>query len=101
MKLYDYQEEGVDFLIRHRRAYLADVPGLGKTAQALLAARALGSVPVVIAPASAVPVWWDEAKKWNCPLASVTSYTKLARTKPEIEHTQYLEPPFVNLDEAH
>lgn len=101
MKLYDYQEEGVDFLIRHRRAYLADVPGLGKTAQALLAARALGSVPVVIAPASAVPVWWDEAKKWNCPLASVTSYTKLARTKPEIVHTLYREPPLVILDEAH
>ena len=101
MKLYDYQEEGVDFLMRHRRAYLADVPGLGKTAQALLAAKALQSVPIVIAPAAAVPVWWDEAKKWDCPLADVISYTRLARIKPEIVNSLYRTTPLVILDEAH
>ena len=64
-RLYDYQLQGVDFLLANPRAYLADVPGLGKTAQALVAADRLDVKDVlVICPASAIPVWQQEVKTW-------------------------------------
>jgi SWI/SNF-related matrix-associated actin-dependent regulator 1 of chromatin subfamily A len=97
VKLYDYQEEGVRFLMDRRRAYLADVPGLGKTAQALLAAKRLGMNPVVVAPAVAVPVWYDEARKWDTSVTAI-SYTKLAM---DPDAAWLLQNDVVILDEAH
>src|SRR5688500_3167335 len=64
--LRDYQVEGIDFLVRRGRAILADEQGVGKTVQALVAARRL--VPdgriLVVSPKSAAGVWIAEAKKW-------------------------------------
>lgn len=66
MNLYPYQEEGARWLAEHRRAYLADVPGLGKTAQAITAASIVGAErPLVLCPASALPVWRAEIAKWS------------------------------------
>ncbi len=84
MKLYDYQEEGVLFLASRTRAYLADVPGLGKTAQALVAADKIDAKTIlVVCPASAVPVWKDEVRRWwpahMGRSMRVTSYNQLAQ----------------------
>lgn len=43
-KLRDYQAVGVQFLQTHKRRFLTDKPGLGKTLQAILAAK----LPVII-----------------------------------------------------
>src|SRR6478752_6314842 len=69
--LRPYQKLGVDWLRdglqAHRAVLLADDPGLGKTVQALTAARVLGSERVlVICPAGARRVWTQEISRW-CP----------------------------------
>jgi SNF2 family DNA or RNA helicase len=85
MKLYDYQEQGVQFLAARSRAYLADVPGLGKTAQAIMAARLIRARHImVVCPASAVAVWYDEIRKWwpdgrDRSQLVIRSYNQLAR----------------------
>jgi SNF2 family DNA or RNA helicase len=82
MKLFDYQEEGVRFLASRPRAYLADVPGLGKTAQAIMAARRIRARNIlVVCPASAIAVWRDEFRKWwpRTQRAEIVSYNKLAQ----------------------
>ena len=98
--LYDYQKAGVEFLAHRRRAYLADVPGLGKTAQALVAADLVDAKNiVVVCPASAIPVWQQEAKRWWRPhmgrRMTITSYGKLIRSDP------LGRLDLVILDEAH
>lgn len=100
--LYDYQKEGVEFLATRRRAYLADVPGLGKTAQALVAADLVDAKKIlVVCPASAVPVWQQEAERWWRPhmgrSLGVVSYAKLARN-PAPPDARF---DLVILDEAH
>ena len=64
--LRDYQKEGVRFLVTHARegAILADGMRLGKSAQALRAARALGGSTLVLCPGFVKGVWIREAKKW-------------------------------------
>jgi SNF2 family DNA or RNA helicase len=73
-----HQRAGVEFLKHRPRAALFDEPGLGKSAQALLAA----VEPVlVVAPAMILDggVWDDEIERW-CPGASVhqVSYSSLS-----------------------
>jgi SNF2 family DNA or RNA helicase len=102
MKLYDYQEEGVMFLANRARAYLADVPGLGKTAQALVAADKIDAKDIlVVCPASAVPVWKDEVRKWwpahMGRSMRVVSYNKLAQPGAIV----LTQMDLVILDEVH
>lgn len=50
----------------HRSYLLADEPGLGKTAQALLAANATGSYPLLVVVPNVVKVnWAREVEKWT------------------------------------
>ncbi|MBX3194380.1 MAG: DEAD/DEAH box helicase [Schumannella sp.] len=50
----------------HRTYLLADEPGLGKTAQALLAAEATGSYPLLVVVPNVVKVnWAREVQKWT------------------------------------
>jgi len=50
----------------HRTYLLADEPGLGKTAQALLAAEAAGAYPLVVVVPNVVKVnWAREVEKWT------------------------------------
>jgi SWI/SNF-related matrix-associated actin-dependent regulator 1 of chromatin subfamily A len=64
-RLREYQHEGADHLVRAGRAILADEPGLGKTAQALTAARELGVKRVlVVGPKTSAGVWDQESKIW-------------------------------------
>lgn len=75
LTLMPHQEEGIDWLQRTPRALLADEPGLGKSAQALLAA----VEPVlIISPAMLMGTWEDEIAKWRPDLDySWTSYSSL------------------------
>jgi len=60
--LMPHQAAGIEWLRERPRALLADDPGLGKTAQALLAA----TPPVlVVAPAMLAGTWRSEVEKWR------------------------------------
>jgi SNF2 family DNA or RNA helicase len=63
-KLYPFQREGVAWLASRDRGLLADAMGLGKTAQALMAAPP-GAPVLVVAPAAVKGVWRDEIRKWR------------------------------------
>ena len=62
--LYPFQKKGVEFLALHDHALLADVPGLGKTIQALLALPENQRV-LIICPACVKYNWRDEAQMWR------------------------------------
>lgn len=66
MEIRDYQLDGIELLTTHRRALLADEPGLGKTMQALLSMRYL--VPegriLIVATGDALGVWQEEIRLW-------------------------------------
>lgn len=65
MKPYPYQIEGSEWLASRRYAYLADEMGVGKTVQAILAARRVGATRIlVVCPASVRSVWERESKAW-------------------------------------
>lgn len=65
-ELRDYQREAVDFFKAHAfRALLADGPGVGKSAPALVTVVENDLFPaLVVAPASVVLNWRREAKRW-------------------------------------
>lgn len=65
-QLYPYQEEGVDWLAGRYRGLLADEPGLGKSAQVVVAAdRVCASSILIIPPAAVRLVWRDQINKWS------------------------------------
>lgn len=71
MKLLDFQRPGVAFLVRNKRAILADPPGLGKTAQLIRTLQVLaetGQNPfpaLVVCPNSLKSSTWSfELAKW-------------------------------------
>lgn len=55
--LYDFQREGVEYLVKHGGGFLWDDPGLGKTRQAIVAAKRLGGPVLVVCPNS-LKRWW-------------------------------------------
>lgn len=58
---FGYQLEGAAFLAARRRALLCDEMGLGKSGQAVMAARRIGAERVlVLCPAAVVPNWHRE-----------------------------------------
>jgi len=63
-ELYPYQREGVKFLKRTPNALLADAPGLGKTAQAVLAA-AKGDKVIIVCLATMAINLRNEILKWR------------------------------------
>lgn len=64
--LREYQKTGVSFLIAHAEegALLADDLGLGKTSQALRAARALRARTLVVCPSFVRHVWEEQGPQW-------------------------------------
>lgn len=64
LKPLPYQTEGISFLKSNKVALLADDPGLGKTAQALLALPKRAAV-LVLCPKVAKGVWKAELAKWR------------------------------------
>jgi SWI/SNF-related matrix-associated actin-dependent regulator of chromatin subfamily A-like protein 1 len=67
--LFPYQEEGVEFLIQPRRnpnVALFDLPGIGKTAQAIVACDRINAQRlIVICPAVARVNWQRELDGWQ------------------------------------
>lgn len=65
-ELFDYQKEGVDWLASKTHAYLADMMGLGKSAQAIIAADQIGAKNIlVICPANLRINWEREFEKFS------------------------------------
>jgi SNF2 family DNA or RNA helicase len=65
LTLRPYQIEGRDFLAARRFALLADEMRVGKTPQAILAAREIGADRlIIVCPAIAVPQWSAELRRW-------------------------------------
>lgn len=65
-RLYPFQKEGVRFLSEARTALLADDVGVGKTAQALVAAQFIGARKIlVICTASIKYDWKSRAVSWG------------------------------------
>lgn len=71
MKLLDFQRPGVAFLVRNKRAILADPPGLGKTAQLIRTVQVLAEMgqnpfpALVVCPNSLKTSTWSvELAKW-------------------------------------
>lgn len=97
--LYPHQPEGVTFLSERDRAYLADVMGLGKTIQAILAAVRTGARRVlVIAPASTIPNWEREWAEWGSDaLFAAVSYS----SQKKLGLAERQDWDVVILDEAH
>ncbi len=63
--LRPFQVAGVRYLLEHRRAFLADEQGLGKTVQALATLEVDDAFPaVVVCPASMKLTWEREAGIW-------------------------------------
>ena len=64
MQLYGYQRIGAKFLASRQRALLADGMGLGKTIQAITAAKDVGANSIaVVAPAIARTMWGRELER--------------------------------------
>lgn len=64
--LFSYQSEGTAFLEAHKYACLWDDPGLGKTAQVLVAASRLACKRIlVVCPALARQNWARETRLWS------------------------------------
>ena len=124
--LYPYQQTGVEFLRKHRRAILGDEMGLGKTAQVLTALPTgrtvtslatgrkvvLGPNPrtVVVCPASVRHVWANEAALWRPDLTvDVVETGKHAPTSADLTVISYdlfgrvrlPRPATIVCDEAH
>lgn len=126
--LYDYQEDGVNFLLNRRKALLADEMGLGKTAQVLTTISRGGPNQriIVVCPASVRGVWQRESSVWApeyrgtiltgkgsfrlpapgeiviVSYESLPDFRKDARKYPHVEIPRLRESPItVIADEAH
>lgn len=97
MNPYPHQIEGRDWLAAHRRGYLADACGLGKTVQAFLALEP-GSRALVVTTASSVPQWWEEQETWA---RGWLDLTVLSYASPLLARLPVSEDTTVILDEAH
>jgi len=66
LKLFPFQQEGVDWLATKKHALLADEMGLGKSAQAIRAADKIGAKNIlVVCPASVRDNWVREFEKFG------------------------------------
>lgn len=96
-ELFAYQATGAAWLAAKSRGLLADEPGLGKTAQAIVAAdAALADKVCVLCPASVVANWRREIERWSLGLwdYTVLSYDAATRRGLPVADTYIL-------DEAH
>jgi len=118
LQLHPYQFEGAGFLADRPRAYLADEPGLGKTAQVICAADWLElKTGVVICPAFLRTNWTREFAKWSDAGRTVAAWVSSKDKPPEADvvcvsydlagkavfgrWVEKFKPDFMVCDEAH
>ena len=99
LALREYQVKDVEFMVSRSRMILANEPGLGKTAETLLALRALGvSSALVLGPKVSLGVWKDEAERWlqvssllyiGTPLQRKLIWQEYLKQKPLLLITNY------------
>ena len=101
--LYPYQYEGAKWLAANERALLADGMGLGKTPQAIAAARMAGAQQtVVLCPAIARTMWRREWERWGGPgQLDVFSYDTAVRNQSCEILMATARPDLLICDEAH
>lgn len=73
----EYQETGIDFLLKRKKAMCSDAPGLGKTFQATEAIERANAYPALIIPPAFLVKQWAEFIKAQYPHRTV-SYAKRA-----------------------
>ena len=74
-EILPYQLEGIEYLSSVRSGMLGDDPGLGKTAQAVLAAAVNGySVVVIVCPCAVSAQWKAECLRWAGKTATVIDH---------------------------
>lgn len=102
--LYDYQRTGARWLASRRRAYLADVMGLGKTRTVCEGARllwaqnpALPLRALVLCPSSAVARWETEWAEFGAPGVALVVKSYDAFLRDQGQHI----PTLLVLDEVH
>jgi len=102
-ELYPFQREGADWLKLNHNNLLADQPGLGKTVQALIAAKELRCDKIlVICPAVAQAHWRAHFKTWHPQAArDIVTYDKLSRDPVFVKMLKNRVWDLLILDEAH
>lgn len=101
-QLYPYQRLGAQFLASRQRALLGDHMGLGKSVQAICAAKALNASSLVVAcPAIARPNWARELQMWNFTgRCLVQSYDRITCNRELREEIKAMKPDVMILDES-
>ena len=114
-ELKPFQRAGVEYLLKQRRAFLADEQGLGKTIEALATIEADDAYPaIVVCPASLKLNWMREIERWlPARSAQMLDGTRGAVGAAEVTVVNYdivagrlealsdLAPRAVALDESH
>ena len=106
MELFEYQKEGVEFLLSHSGGMLLDEQGLGKTIQALEAVKnTKARVLVIVCPAIMQGTWLHHVtdlipKDITTYIHSYEWYVKLTNLKPLIKEIKDKEIGVI-VDEAH
>ena len=120
LKLRDYQVTGVKHLLSGRNRLLLDDPGLGKTAQAIVAFNSVKAKKVlVVCPSSVRFQWADEVHRWSAsPYRSqvitkghtwlndkahvyITSYDLIVSSPMLFAQFKAMSIPVMILDEVH
>lgn len=96
-----YQIDGALFLALRQRAVLTDETGLGKTAQAIMAAQAVGAASaLVVCPAIAKPGWTTDLERWNRVPCAVPFMLWTYDYAARLGAPQNFSPDVLILDEA-
>lgn len=95
MKLHDYQERAVQFVLEKKAVYLAMDLGMGKTAVALTAIARSGQKAIVFGPLRTIHnTWPDEIEKWTPNL----KYMILHGPEKSLIGTEYVDILLINYE---
>ena len=61
-ELHPYQEKGIKYIVERGGGFIWDMPGLGKTIQAIVAAKKLGGPVLVVCPNALKSHWRQEIR---------------------------------------
>jgi len=90
LPLFDFQREGVGFLVERERAMLSLSPGLGKTVTSITAAEELYPKVtniLVVAPLSLLYMWKAEIEKWtSSSMTTTSSFFTASKLSPRWSH---------------